>query len=141
MPRPIFPGHRPTRAGFALVLVLGFLVLLTILVVAFYSSVTTDYASTKQYSNSAATKGLADSVVQVVMGQVKAATGGTNVTWASQPGMIRTYDAGGNAAGNYKLYSSGAMMTPGALTSAQVADYDARPGAASPPRGPISTRR
>ncbi len=124
MPRPIFPGHRPTRAGFALVLVLGFLVLLTILVVAFYSSVTTDYASTKQYSNGAATKGLADSVVQVVMGQIKAATGGTNVTWASQPGMIRTYDTGGNAAGNYKLYSSGAMTTPGALTATQVADYD-----------------
>ena len=124
MPRPVSPGHRPTRTGFALVLVLGFLVLLTILVVAFYSSVTTDYASTKQYSNGAVTKQLADSVVQVVMGQIKAATGGTNVTWASQPGMIRTYDAAGNAAGNYKLYSSGAMTTPGALTAAQVADYD-----------------
>lgn len=112
------------RRGFALVIVLGFLVLLTVLVVAFFSSVTTDYASTRQYSSGAATKQLADSAVQVLIGQIKAATTGGGLTWASQPGMIRSFDGAGNPAANYKLYSSDAMSTTGALTPAQVSDFD-----------------
>ena len=125
------PRRKPT-SGFALVLVLGILVLLTVLVVAFFTSVTTDYASSKQYSSGAATKQLADSVVQIAMGQIKLATAGTNpsavgstVAWASQPGMIRTYDDTGTELTNYKLYSSGAMTTSGPLSLLQVSDYDA----------------
>ncbi len=123
------PPRKPDH-GFALVLVLGFLVLLTVLVVAFFTSVTTDYSSSKQYSNGAATKQLADSVVQVAMGQIKLATAGTNpttggmVAWASQPGMIRTYDDAGTELTNYKLYSSSAMTTAGPLSLSQVSDYD-----------------
>ena len=121
----LFPNPKTTsRAGFALVIVLGFLVLLTVLVIAFFSSVTTDYVATKQYSSGAATKQLADSVVQVVLGQIKAATTGANLTWASQPGMIRTYDASGATVNNFKLYSSGAMMVGGPLKATQVSDYD-----------------
>ena len=67
---PLIPGRVPP-AGFALVIVLGFLVLLTVLVLAFFTSVTTDYASTKQYSSGSTTKQLADSVIQIVMSQIK----------------------------------------------------------------------
>lgn len=125
MPRFVSPGHKPAVAGFALVVVLGFLVLLTVLVVAFFTSVTSESATAKQYSNGAATKQLADTVVQIAMGQIKAATTGANLTWASQPGMIRTYDTSGSSASNYKLYSSDVMTTTGTLTPAQVSsDFD-----------------
>ena len=128
---PIPPlGNWAPRKGFALVIVLGFLVLLTVLVIAFFSSVSTDYRSSVQYSNGSATKQLADSVVQVAMGQIKLATASVNpttngtVTWASQPGMIRTYDTTGAPVTNYKLYSSRVMTTSGPLTLRQVSDYD-----------------
>ena len=117
------------RAGFALVLVLGFLVLLTALVIAFFSSVSTDYASTKQYSNAANAKLLSDSVVQIVMGQIRLATSGTNLAWASQPGMIRTFDDSGNSVTNFKLYSSDAMTTTGALTGDAPANWSGSPSA------------
>lgn len=110
--------------GFALVIVLGFLVLLTVLVIAFFSSVTTDYASTKQYSSETTTRQLADSVVQLVMGQIKAGTSVTDQTWASQPGMIRSYDTAGNPVTNYKLYSSNAMTSAGVLTLPQISEFD-----------------
>lgn len=118
------PKHRSPHAGFALILVLSFLALITILVLAFFSSVTTEYAATKSYADGASTKQLADTAAQIVMGQIKTATSGTNLAWASQPGMIRTYDNTGAAATNYKLYSSDTTTTSGALTFAQVSDFD-----------------
>ena len=66
----------------ALVIVLAMLALITALVVAFFSSVTTDYASAKSYSNGENVKQLADSAVNVVMAQIKDATAGfeTNIS-------------------------------------------------------------
>src|ERR1700722_5672598 len=78
--------------GVALVLVLAFLVLITVLVLAFFSSVTTELTGAKSYSSGVTTKQLADSTVQMTIGAISQATShGTTVAWASQPGMIRTY--------------------------------------------------
>ena len=113
----------------ALVLVLSFLVLISALMLAFYSSVTTELQGATSYSAEVRSKNLADSAVQTVMGAIRTATSrGTGVAWASQPGMIRTYGtASGSASGAplsyYKLYSSDNME----VTASQTASFD--PGA------------
>ena len=101
--------------GVALIIVLTFLALLTGLVVAFFSNITTESAATSVQTDTATTRQLADSTVQVVMGQILQATSlGSGVAWASQPGMIRTWGnpngtASANLLTNYKLYSSDQM--------------------------------
>ncbi|MGB8352830.1 MAG: Verru_Chthon cassette protein A [Chthoniobacteraceae bacterium] len=111
----VITKNRTRSSGVALVLVLAFLVLITVFIIAFFSSVTTERASSKNYANMVTTKQLADSAVNLVMAQIVDATTGTNsvsrLAWASQPGMIRTYDVTGTDAGFYKLYSSKNMVT------------------------------
>ncbi len=58
--------------------------------------------------------GLANTAVQLVMGQIQTATAGASLLcWASQPGMLRTWDQTGNPSVFYKLYSSGTMQIAG----------------------------
>jgi len=105
-------GFRSRRSS-ALLLVLGMVVLLSALVLAFLASVSSELTTSQTYANGATVKQLADSATQLVISQVVSATGNTNSTiaWASQPGMIRTYDTSGNPALFYKLYSSSSLIT------------------------------
>ena len=104
--------RNPTAAnnGMALVMVLVVLVLLSGLLVAFFSSANLNRTAASSYADGAVTKHLSDSAVSYAMGQMRAATTGTNIAWASQPGMIRTYDNSGNKQALYKLYSSDKMV-------------------------------
>ena len=115
-------------SGVALVLVLSFLALITIIVTAFFFSVSSQVAISDATSASATTAQLADSAVNVVMAQIVDATKGQStkslLAWASQPGMIRTYDTNSRPGYYYKLYSSDLMtvdastkFTPDDLTS------------------------
>ena len=99
--KPIFQASRISHSqkGMALVIVLAVLVLLAGLVVAFFSTVTSDAGSSAVSSNDARAKQLADSAVNLVMGQIVEATKGfkaggntdaNRLAWASQPGAIRT---------------------------------------------------
>ncbi|HSH94225.1 MAG TPA: Verru_Chthon cassette protein A, partial [Roseimicrobium sp.] len=121
------------RDGVALVLVLAFLVLICGLVIAFFSSVTTELSTAKKYSDGVATKQLADAAVNVVVGHVREATSGNGLAWASQPGMIRTYDERGVPESYYKLYSSDNLIVnrsqiPGFQPESDLLpDWDARP--------------
>src|SRR5437016_3821495 len=63
-------------SGMALVLVLAFLVIITGLVLAFFSTVTTELAGAKSYANEATTKQLADSTAQIAIAAIKQATSG-----------------------------------------------------------------
>lgn len=117
-------SHRGTRNGVALVIVLNFLVIITILVTAFLLSVNTEYSTATSAAAEASGKDLADTAVQVVIGQIRhATTMDTSVAWASQPGAIRTYGNGtsgaytasGSPLATYKLYSSDAMTISGAF--------------------------
>ena len=99
------------RKGVALILVVSFIVLLSALVVGFFSRVTTDLTGARSYAEGISARQLAESAVSVVMGQIRAATTITNGCWASQPGMIRVYGGSNGVAGSqayrfYKLYSS-----------------------------------
>lgn len=102
----------------ALVIVLGMLMLVLILVVAFFSSVSVELQSAKRYSSGADARALADSAVSLVISQIQDATATPQLAWASQPGMIRTYDNTGAMNTAYKLYSSGTLRVTGSYNPA-----------------------
>jgi uncharacterized protein (TIGR02600 family) len=130
---PVLPGDslsRPTDgrlSGSALIIVLAFLVILTGMIVAFFSSVTNEQIGTKVESNSMAAHNLADSVTGIVIAQLRDATVGyarnsngslnTNIPlgWASQPGLIHTFDTNAASYAAYKLYSSCSNVVTGSV--------------------------
>jgi uncharacterized protein (TIGR02600 family) len=116
-PKP-FPCGR--QKGVALIIVLSILVLLTAVVVAFLNESSSNLVVSKGYSEATRAKLLADSVVNLVEGQIHAAAagvdgGGNPMAWASQPGLVRTYDTTGQPVAAYKLYSSDTMKVAGAF--------------------------
>jgi len=103
----------------ALVIVLCVLVLLSVLVIAFFTSVQTELQSARIYSNVVMVRQLAQSTTNIVMGQILDATQSFTVpglstsarlTWASQPGLIRTYVDDGTPGRTFKLYSAVNMV-------------------------------
>ncbi len=118
--QPLQPAgrNRIKRRGVALILVVSFVVLLTALVVSFFSRVSSELGGARSYAEGVNSRQLADSAVGVVMGQIRAATTVKNGCWASQPGMIRVYgSAGGQPSAQayafYKLYSSHNLVVSG----------------------------
>ena len=109
-----------SRHAVALVLVLGFLVILSGVVLAFFTSVTNETSAASTYAGGASARVLADSAINLVQAQLRDATsnpeGGASSSqraWASQPGMVRTYDADGKPNKFYKLYSSDRLVIDG----------------------------
>jgi len=102
------------RQGLALVIVLGFLVILSALAIAFFSSVTTETKAARNYSGRVTTRQLGNTAVSIVMGQIREATALPGAAWASQPGMIRVYRDGASASSKadtfFKLYSARNMV-------------------------------
>ena len=126
---PPRPSQR--RAAFALVLVLSILVLLTAVVVAFFISASTDLTNAKSFADEARVKFLADSAVNVVEGQIAAGTKGVDPSgsgaplgWASQPGMIRTYDTSGSPVAAYKTVFFGPVGNHGSIQPDQRHDAE-----------------
>lgn len=109
------PGGSRSESGIALVLVLGMLALIVILMVAFLGSVSSELKSAKTYASGLDAKSLADSSVNIVISQIQDATAQPRLAWASQPGMIRTYDDAGAPVAAYKLYSSDRLRVDGAF--------------------------
>ncbi|HSI87283.1 MAG TPA: Verru_Chthon cassette protein A [Candidatus Methylacidiphilales bacterium] len=115
---PNIHARRAPKRGAALLVVLACLVFLSALVLAFLSSVSTELQSSQSFANASQVKMLADSAVNIAMGQIQDATrsvdtSGNSITWASQPGMIRTFAIGGAQSSFYKLYSSDKMYGTG----------------------------
>ena len=79
LPRVFRLRHASTgrrQHGVALVIVLGFLVLLTVLIVAFFTSVTSEYSAAKTYAAGASTRFLSESAINLVMAQIAKGTQG-----------------------------------------------------------------
>jgi uncharacterized protein (TIGR02600 family) len=118
----------------ALFIVLAILVLVSALVIGFFSSMTTEAKSSRSYASGVSSKQLADSAVQLVVAQITDATkgkdGSSPLAWASQPGMIRTYTQSGTPAKYYKLYSSSTLVQDGTgfslTTDAPPADWNSK---------------
>ena len=107
------------QKGAALIIVLALLIVILGLAITFLNRVSIERTSSASYASAANTRQLADTAVNLVQGQIRAATTqGDNIAWASQPGMIRTYGSGsGNsstASSNllkaFKLYSASNMV-------------------------------
>src|ERR1700741_2960701 len=111
------PGSFRTR-GVALVIVLSLVVLLSALIIGFFSSVQNESQSSQIYKGSVTVKQLVSTANGVAMGQIADAThsfkdpsskqpnANDRLLWASQPGMIRTWDATGKGWKIFKLYSA-----------------------------------
>jgi uncharacterized protein (TIGR02600 family) len=109
---------KSTRSGFALVVVLGVIVLVVVLVVGFLSRVTTDRVNAGSFASAVTARQYGDMAVSLVQSMINhATTQGSDVAWVSQPGMVRTFDSGGDLRNAYKLYSADNLINP-ALTVA-----------------------
>jgi uncharacterized protein (TIGR02600 family) len=109
-------------SGMALVLVLGAILLLTVLVVAFLASTKTERTAARSQLNQTEARLLSENVLSLVTAQIREATTGTNA-WISQPGAIRTFTGSQQPGQVYKLYSASQMVVPGAdFNPASLAD-------------------
>jgi hypothetical protein len=114
-----------SKRAVALVLVLAFVILIAFLVVGFFGSASNARREVAGYEAEVTARQLSDLATNVVIGQISDATksweipqasalvkgGGARLTYATQPGMIRTYDTFGHPGRAYKLYSSATMVT------------------------------
>ena len=107
-------------------LVLIFLVLLSALIIGFFTSVEGEVVASKTYQNSVTAAQLVRSATNIVAGQIVDGTrstktrrgpsaagripAGERLAWASQPGLIRTWDDRGNGWKIFKLYSARDMV-------------------------------
>src|SRR5687767_8249091 len=101
----------------ALIIGLALLVLLTALVIAFFTSVRSEVRAAKTYESNVTVNQLVNSTTHLVTGQIVEATRssknmtapgsaiptGDRLTWASQPGLIRTWDDTGKGWKIFKL--------------------------------------
>ena len=101
------------RSGMALIITLAMLVLLSAIVVAFFSTVKVDVSASKSYEGGVQARMLADSALNLVIGEIRDASTQPNQAWISQPGLVRTYNATGAPLKAYKLYSSDQMVVDG----------------------------
>jgi uncharacterized protein (TIGR02600 family) len=93
-----------------LLLVLACLLIITVLAVAFLQAAGTERRSSSVFQATAETQQLSDTVVNLVEGEITAATqSGQNNSWASQPGAIWTFTNTGALNQIYRLYSWNSM--------------------------------
>lgn len=109
--RKIFLLRKFEKSGAALLIALCFLVLLSAVVLALFSTASTGRRNATTFATGQETMRLADAAVNLVQGQIRDATIQPRVGWASQPGMVRAFDTAGTVTA-YKLYSSDAMVVP-----------------------------
>jgi uncharacterized protein (TIGR02600 family) len=103
----------PTRRGAALLLVLVGLAILTVMVLSLFVNINSELHSSKIYASGSSVKLLSQSAVSLVMAEIYQATSDPTLCWASQPGMIRTYNNSGAPSQYFKLYSDSNMIGPG----------------------------
>jgi len=102
----------------ALVIVLGALVLLALIGIGFLASTTRELNASKSYASGLSARFYADAAVNIVLGQMRAATTEDNpgLVWTSQPGLLRQFDTQGNQTRVFKLYSSDHMIEGGGFS-------------------------
>lgn len=154
LPGMTAPVNRPAaklrargRQGFALVVVLAVILMLSVLIVGLLIMAENETKTAARYMDAADARLAADSVVQIVEGQIKQATlsgidadGKGTQAWASQPGAIRVFNNSGGLVNIFKLYSSDSMVvnTPDSLFTDVPANWQDTPDAFVDLNAPIS---
>ena len=123
-------NDKSRQGAMALVIVLGALVLITLLCLAFFTSTSRELNASKSYASGVLARFYADTAVHIALGQLSAATtvDDATKTWTSQPGLLRQFDDQGRQIKVFKLYSSDRMIEEGdfaLLASGQPADVPA----------------
>jgi uncharacterized protein (TIGR02600 family) len=103
------------RRGLALVIVVTSIALISVLVVAIFSVTRNEFRATQSYVAAKSAKQLGDIAVSIVQAQIQngQATSTQDTFHATQPGMVRVYNADGSFNAAYKLYSSQRMVETG----------------------------
>ena len=107
--------HRRGREGIALLLTLFMIVLAAVLVVAFLVNSRTELQSSSTYAAGLEAESLSTTAVNLVVHQIRSGAEGKTpdgfrYLWASQPGMIQTWDDKGKFYRAFKLYSDETMV-------------------------------
>lgn len=106
------------RQGFALIMVVLMLGLITVLTLALYSLAESELKGAKTYASGQHARQLSDVAVDIAISQLRkgttqnAAAEGREI-WTSQPGLVRRYATNGSLQAAYKLYSSSQMILGG----------------------------
>jgi uncharacterized protein (TIGR02600 family) len=109
---------RDRRRGLALIIVITTISLISILVVAIFSITRTEFKATQGFVFARSAKQLGDIGTAIVQAQITNAHNTSTVAnqrtiHATQPGMVRVYNAIGNFTRAHKLYSSSQMTVTG----------------------------
>lgn len=102
---------RKDRRGVALITVLTFVALTTILMMTFFFMAQNEHMASVNYSEGLQAQEVAESAVNLVIAQIREATSQRNHLWAAQPGAIRLWDDSGKFVKGYKLYSDDRMVS------------------------------
>lgn len=94
----------------ALVIVLALLVLLAALVIGFFGRTTVESSAASAYFEDNRNALFADQAASLVEAQINHASTRPRTAWASQPGMVRTFEQDGSLKLAYKLYSDSEMV-------------------------------
>jgi uncharacterized protein (TIGR02600 family) len=114
----------------ALVLVLSAVVLLSVLILAFMSSVGVERVASGSQLNQTEARVLSENVLSLVTAQIRDASTQNGIAWISQPGAIRTFTGSQQPDKVYKLYSAEEMVVPGSsFNPASLADVPTGGGA------------
>jgi len=81
----------------------------TLVVLMYLSLASSELVSSNHYSMGIQARTLSESATNMVIGQIRRATGEDDTVWVSQPGALRTFDSKGDFSTGYKLYSDDDM--------------------------------
>lgn len=98
--------------GVAIVMVLAILMLMTVMIVSFFSMATNELRASRATADGLRALTAKDIAINLAVAQIRDATTRENTSWISQPGAIRLFgnkDRTGRARSIYKLYSSNTM--------------------------------
>lgn len=133
--QPVDRKFQRRQRAIALITVLSVLAIMTIMAVAMLTLSMNETKSANKYADGEKASALADTAVNLVMGQIWDATtqaaGDARTIWASQPGAIREYAINGAFQNGYKLYSTDTMVVGGA-ENAMITDVPAPEWASLP---------
>ncbi len=108
-------AKKAKQKGVALVTVLAILLLMTVLILSFFTMATSELKSSEKEAEGLRARSLADAAVNMAIAQLREATtlldaSGRVSPWSSQPGAVRTFRQDGKLFRLFKLYSAKTMV-------------------------------
>ena len=97
----------------AIIITISTIALVAVILISFLSVSRIELKSANTDSKVKEAKSHSESATNLVISQIRSATGRLNEAWASQPGSIRRWDQTGNFVAGHKLYSDSKMVEEG----------------------------